>query len=224
MFYSEPPVGSVLKKKVLNMVAVQTLRLLPTIKPSEYEDAHISKKVTVKNVLLSDKPKLYAIKRCGKYIKIGFWRRVVREYVRDIDRIIKDAPPLPRNLYVFRGINQPYHQTGSMHGRFDNHGFLSTSLNPDAAAFYRDSKGCCILHILLPKHTRALVLFPVSYFPWEAEILLPEGTQFHLMNGQVTKFIQSNDSDGKCSFNRIKVTDIRAGVHARPHRMTQSHS
>ena len=223
-FYTESPVGRDLKKKVLSMVKVQTLRLLPTIMPSEYVDAQISNKVTVKDVLLGDTPKLYKIKRSGEYIKIDFWRRVIRAYVRDIDRIINCAPPLPRNLCVYRGVNQAYYQKGSMHGRFDNLGFVSTSLDPTSAGFYRDIRGCCVLRILLPIHTRALVVFPISHFPSESEILLPEGTQFHLINGQVTNFVQRESSKGKCRFDRIKVTDIRAGAVARPHRMSKSAS
>ena len=99
-------------------------------------------------------------------ITLPQWRRVLTEYVKDVERIFKESPPLPEPLTVYRGLRQ--------RPKPSRKGLVSTSLSKKIAnTFINRTKKCCLQTIEVPKGAHVLPLFAISMFNVvEIEMLL----------------------------------------------------
>lgn len=118
-----------------------------------------------------------------------YLNRMYHDYVDHLDRAIAQSPA-PRDMVVYRGVNG---ETPAGSGRkpfselkagdtFDEHGFVSTSSNPEVGAGY--SKGFGVragaeLHITVPKGFPAAPVL-ASEFPAEREFILPRGAKYRV--------------------------------------------
>jgi hypothetical protein len=111
-----------------------------------------------------------------------FWLKIIQIYVSDIDRIIKNSPPVTKKMYVYRSVNtRDYFLEGMKHRHIKSlNGFESTSLSAKAT-FEFIGKKCCFQRITLLPGVRALLISCVSAFPTESEILLGHNTNYYIM-------------------------------------------
>jgi hypothetical protein len=116
----------------------------------------------------------------SKYIKKSAWAAILDMYVEDLNKIIKKAPPLNKNMVVFRGVKDDYYLTGRDGFTYENNGFLSTSLSAVVAKRFMNGSPCCFKKITLLKGLRVLLMMGLSKFPDEMELLLPTGALYSL--------------------------------------------
>lgn len=132
---------------------------------------------------------------------IDFWLKVIQIYVSDIDRIIKNSPPVTKKMYVYRSVDtSDYFLSGVKHHVKSLNGFESTSLSAKATFEFIGRK-CCFQRITLLPGVKALLISCVSAFPTESEILLGHNTNYYIMK-PTTKI---NKSLNGCDF---KVHDV----------------
>lgn len=217
----------------LQALEPQLLTYFHTITPSECSDIgdpdvmeaiKLSKNFSSGMLALNDKIKLVGkirIVAASEKIQPSFFRRIIKIFINDLQRVIMNAPPVPKGAILYRGVKSPFYQLKSKKGVYKNEGFVSTSLSIDSAArflerspvfktskYSNDSSGghrrvggmkqeptCCMQRLNVRAGTRALVMFPVSNFPWEIEVLLPTGTTFLLHNGRKTMYRQTTSRD-----------------------------
>lgn len=104
------------------------------------------------------------------YMKDEFLGEVCKLVASDLTRIIKGAPPLNKDLVVYRG------EPGEM-DKEETKGYISCTLNRDVAQRYMRKNTCCMKRIVIPAGTRCLFLEGVSAFPKDFEILLDKNTK-----------------------------------------------
>jgi len=124
------------------------------------------------------------------------FERYVSKYVHDLRTIIQEAPRLEEPLFVYRGIStKDYIRLGEKKKHvFVQEPFMSTSLSICKAIFFKSKTSSCCLHqIFIPKGTRVLFSFLLSYFG-EQEILLPPETWLYPLRPEYMFSLQKNQS------------------------------
>jgi len=109
-----------------------------------------------------------------------FIENTVKYYTNKLDNLIRNAPPLTRDIHVYRGIKSAFIPTKE--GEKQTVDFISTSLSFPKATKFMEDKTCCIKHMLLKKGTKCLYLGEFSFVLNENEILLPPNTTFKILN------------------------------------------
>lgn len=97
--------------------------------------------------------------------------------IEKMNKIIKNAPPLPEDILVFKGLKNNF--------KTEHKSFISTSLSLDVGNSFQNSK-CCKVYFLLKKGTHALAILFLSPHN-EKEILLPYDIQLNLIQKDSTK-------------------------------------
>lgn len=156
------------------------------------------------------------------YFTDDFRETVLRTFIQDLMNIIDNAPTNNRTMVVYRGVRNNFFLTKSKEDIYKNLGFVSTSLDIEIAKEFQrpvspnDDPKCCIQRVLLPKGIRSIVLFPLSNFQDEKEVLLPTGTIYKLQKKKVLKsfYRYQEDNGTDLCFNnivKINVSDIVVG-------------
>lgn len=172
---------------------------------------HLPKSLTIKEWWKYVSKNYKTLKNSEKYILIvNFWKyfkqdiieTVIDMFGSDIERIIKSAPHVKRDMVVYRGVTSDFYLTGAQNGIYKNIGFVSTSLDIDVAKNFqqfnennRHDKNCCLKRILILKGTKAINLMPVSEIPSEKEILLNSGTVYFIKRQKALKVFYKNPED-----------------------------
>lgn len=148
------------------------------------------------------------------YFTNEFREDVLKLFINDLIQIINQAPVNSKTMVVYRGVRNSFFLTNSTENIYKNIGFVSTSLDIDIAKEFQrpvapsDDAKCCIQRVLLPKGTHSIILFPLSNFPDEKEILLPTGALYRLHKKKVLKSFyrhSENASTDLCFKNVVKV-------------------
>jgi hypothetical protein len=153
------------------------------------------------------------------YLTDSFREDALKLFINDLFSIIKNAPKNSKQMVVYRGVRNQFFMQKSERDIYRNVGFVSTSLDIDIAKEFQkpvsqhDDVKCCIQRVLLPKGTISIVLFPLSNFQDEKEVLLPTGVLYKLQNKKVLKsfYRYQEDASTDLCFNnivRINVSDI----------------
>ncbi len=134
---------------------------------------------------------LYALKIIKSILIDEFYKVVLSKYKADLNKIIKEAPPLTKKLVVYRGVKDDYFLKKNTKGFYKNEGFISTSMAINVSKsfinlYYNDNTSCCLKRITLLPGTKAIFLAGVSQIPEEYEVLLPSDSVYYLMNGKKT--------------------------------------
>ena len=122
----------------------------------------------------------------ARHLKFEFWNLVIKRFSDDLQSILKNAPRISKTMNVYRGVKNDFYLDGNKRvgtkkkwmteantPYYANDGFVSTSVSRlKAYSFINQSSLCCFKKITLLPGTTALLLFGVSYFPDEMEILL----------------------------------------------------
>jgi hypothetical protein len=146
-------------------------------------------------------------------LKPIFWMKAIEMFTNDLNRIIKNSPPLRKKLVVFRGVKTDYYLTGSKNKFYKNQGFVSTSLSYRLSRNFAGGK-CCLKRIVLLPGTKCLFISGLSRFPNEIEILLPTNSIFYVQNAKrsiayyESEDIKIDDVCAKKGVNTLYVTDI----------------
>lgn len=156
--------------------------------------------ITNKNLNIANSSKYLAMGQIAKHFTIDFWFKCIELYCKDLNRIIRQAPPLKQKMVVFRGVKDDYYLKGSKKSLYTNQGFISTSIyyNKAAnfAAYVKNTNKynmCCLKRITLLPGTRCIFLSGLSKFPEEFEILLPSDSVYQMRNAKATYKIYKDE-------------------------------
>lgn len=128
-------------------------------------------------------------------------------------RVVKQAPPLDREVFVWRGeknagqfatAETSEERFKATHGRsmrslsvgdtFVRKDFSSFSLDVMVANGFRREQACCLFRLRLKKGERALIMSPDAG-PDEMEVILPPGTSFKLVSITDVRSTLSGEED-----------------------------
>lgn len=115
------------------------------------------------------------------------FEKLLEKIVKIINSIIANAPPLDKDIYVYRGVGSiDYIKPGEI---VNSKGFLSTSSNIAVALNFANrsaeklkKKEGTLFNILLPKGTRCLFMPMATTFSNESEILLSDNINLFIDN------------------------------------------
>lgn len=108
----------------------------------------------------------------------NFYEYLMDHYIKELDMIIMNSPPLMSNLIVYKGTKTLDYLDFSKHNIYRNKRYISTTLDFRIAkdkAF--TDKNCCLQKILLLRGTK--LLYPILTYYLEQEILLPRGRHLY---------------------------------------------
>ncbi len=117
----------------------------------------------------------------------------IKMFIKDLYRIISNAPMLEHDLYVYRGERNFYHSKDET--KFVVPTFHSTSINPDIAINFSKIHGV-FKRIKVQKGTKCIYIQSMSQFN-EVEILTNPGTVFEINNIKLIDFIDQNEENLK---------------------------
>lgn len=128
--------------------------------------------------------------------------------VRNIDAAFNSAPPLTKDLVVYRGLHFHFSENpknkmimgNAYKGRYK--GYLSTSLNKGVAYDFakREDQDCIIMKIHIKKGTRVLFLHNHSVTRSEYEVLLPRNSILEIYS------IKKDMDDNLCTYIKTKLS------------------
>lgn len=158
------------------------------------------------------------------YFTDTFREDVLKQYISDLTNIIYSAPLNTKHLIVYRGVRNSFYLQNSTQNIYKNVGFISTSLDIEIAKEFQrptspqDDVKCCIQRILLPKATHSLLMFPLSLFQYEKEVLLPHGALYKLHQKKILTSFYRNQEDASIDlcFNNIVKINVSDIVVANP--------
>jgi hypothetical protein len=174
------------------------------------------------------KEQQHKLKNSEKYvIIISLWEHMLIEFIQktidmfivDMKNIFKNAPPLTKEMTVYRGVKDDFYLKGAKNGIYKNNGFISTAIDVNVAEMFRNGEdkirsdlGCCLKRITLVPGTRVVTLMPVSPFG-EKEILLNDGSLYLIKKERVIKTLYNEPSNASRSLcykktHKVIVSDI----------------
>jgi ADP-ribosyltransferase exoenzyme len=113
-------------------------------------------------------------------------RECVGTYIDELTTLFSKAPPLGKDISVFRGTKTFYYKSeGSNY--FVNNDFVSTSLSPEKAINFTEGD-CCFTQFDLKADIKAFFLEPVTQVQDEIEILLPPGHKFIMTKSRIKRY------------------------------------
>eukprot|EP00899_Mesostigma_viride_P000400 jgi/Mesvir1/10360/Mv10561-RA.1 len=137
-----------------------------------------------------------------KYLKTPFMQEhVLTTYADDLARILREAPPLRREMVVYRGVvNDYYMPKRGTRDVFQNPFPVSVSIDPSVAVkflydeFFTGSqdqrtKDCCLKVIHVMPGTPALCVWPIGGHVDQREIVLPPGTNYLIKSHRLRHII-----------------------------------
>jgi len=133
-------------------------------------------------------------------------------YTQVINNIICNAPPLPKDALVFRGVSNSLFYSLDDKTTFQNVHFMSSTYDlSKARRFTIMPTTCCMKYILLPKGTRCLWLDCITGSPGEHEILLPTDNTFKIVEQSLMPllsydtFAPKHDVETRCDVGQTKM-------------------
>jgi hypothetical protein len=116
--------------------------------------------------------------------KIEIIKEATKQYIKDLDRIIKNGPPLSSDVVLYRGVKDKYYYPDPNNKTFVNNTFMSTSYTI-FNAFEFANKDCCVKKIICKAGTPAIFLECITSHPRENEILLALNNKFRIIKDEV---------------------------------------
>jgi hypothetical protein len=144
------------------------------------------------------------------------WNKILEDFMKDLNDIIIEAPPVEEEIYCYRGVSDHYIKNGvgsdiitieneNYNMRpFKSSRLSSFSLDFNASKeFYNicgNKPNKCLYRITILPHCRVLYVAPLSVYKYEIEILAPSNSTFYY------NFDKSTDDDLKTSmcYNNIE--------------------
>ena len=146
----------------------------------------------------------------GTYAKIPIPRSVLAKaldmYAKDLYRIIRNAPPIPKTMYLFRGVQDDIFK-GKIGTRHILDGFASASYVPLRAY----TVGGGYMRIKLLKGARVLLMQGLNQWdvPGEYEILINKKSLYKITKRNLYRtVINSSPNRARTAWDQMKVTDV----------------
>jgi hypothetical protein len=129
-------------------------------------------------------------------IQINIIKEATSQYIKDLDRIIKNGPPLSHDVVLYRGVKDKYYYPDPNNKIFVNNTFMSTSYTIFNAYEFANTE-CCVKKIFCKAGTPAIFLECITSHPTENEILLGLNNKFEILKDEVRNNfeVQSKFSD-----------------------------
>eukprot|EP00899_Mesostigma_viride_P017965 jgi/Mesvir1/2616/Mv05575-RA.1 len=137
-----------------------------------------------------------------KHLDLSFKKNyVLTTYAEELARILREAPPLRREMVVYRGVtNEYYMPRKGTRDVFQNPYPVSVSIDPSVAVkFLYDeyftasqfdkTRDCCIKVIHVLPGTPALCLWPIGGHEDQKEIVLPPGTNYLIKSHRLRNIV-----------------------------------
>jgi len=186
-------------------------------KVSKIPDSLLGKKTitevvrTIVNKNTSNKEKYLLLFAIAPYLSFDtIWKPAIELYIKELNTIIQQAPPLSKKMVVYRGVKTDYFLTGKEGSMYKNKTFVSTSMNLASAMEFAGKNHCCLKRITLLPGSKALLMMNVTQIGNESEVLLGMNTQYYITKNKTQlydipkdKICISNNDD-----QYVYVTDI----------------
>ena len=126
----------------------------------------------------------------------------------DLSRIIKDSPPLEKELVIYRGVKDDYFMRGAKNKYYTNKTFVSCSLDPNHAYWYLRSNKCCFKRIVMLPGTHALFISGISCYPNEMEMVVDVGSTMYISELKTYKKYKIYEKEDMCFKNNTMDVQI----------------
>ena len=117
-------------------------------------------------------------------LSLEFWFDVIKIFIDDLDRIIRQSPPTQTKMILFRGAASKYYKTDS--NKYVNNTFMSTSLDYKVPLQFTEMD-CCLKKIIINPGTHILFTECLTQHPGESEILIGLNNKFKIIEDK-TKY------------------------------------
>ena len=160
--------------------------------------------------------KFFFYKTCCESIanlKMQAMLRLVENYNKNLNRILKNAPPLKKAMTLFRGSKSNYFQTLDKNKPFIHRGYMSATVDYNVAlqpSFmnHTTSTSCCLIVINVLPGTKLLPMTGLSQINNEKEFLMNTNSKVMIRKTErLPKIPSSNVCDLEKSGN-ITVTEV----------------
>jgi hypothetical protein len=160
-----------------------------------------AKEIDVYNLIVKNK----------KLLSVDFWIDVVKKFTKDLDRIIKESPPVETTMIVFRGAQNKYYKTSS--NLYVNNTFMSTSFDYKVP-FKFTNYDCCLKKIILKPGSRALFTECLTQYVGEKEILLGLDSKFKIIEDKTKYYydLEKYDKNEEYSDNLCSEEELQFDV------------
>jgi hypothetical protein len=131
-------------------------------------------------------------------INLSIIKEATKNYIQDLDNIIKNSPPFKHEVILYRGVKDKYYYKDPNNKLFINNTFMSTSYTIFNAFEFTEQE-CCLKKIICKPGTRAIFLECLTSHPNENEILLGLNNNFKILNDEIKNNIDvSQDIEKIC--------------------------
>jgi len=103
---------------------------------------------------------------------------IISMFINELNDIIKKSPSVTRTFITFRGVEDDRYMSGAVDNTYTTERFCSTSVSGDVGHYF--SRGHALQRITILKGSKCLMMFGLSTFQNELEILLPRGSTYRI--------------------------------------------
>ena len=110
--------------------------------------------------------------------RMSAFEAIISMFINELNDIIRKAPAVTRSFITFRGVEDDRYLSGAIDNTYTTERFCSTSVSGDTGHYF--SKGHALQRITILKGSKCLMMFGLSTFQTELEILLPRGSTYRI--------------------------------------------
>jgi len=147
-------------------------------------------------------------------ISISIIKEATKQYIEELDKIIKNAPPLTHEVVLYRGVKDKYYYTDPNNKIFINNTFMSTSYTIFNAFEFANTE-CCVKKIICRPGTPAIFLECITSHPKENEVLLGLNNKFEIIKDEIRSNVDNHHNFSEICENikgKMNVTTMVTGV------------
>jgi hypothetical protein len=104
---------------------------------------------------------------------------IIKMFINELNEIIRKSPSVTRTFITFRGNKDDMYLTGSVDNTYTTERFCSSSVIGDIG--YKFSEGHVLQRITILKGSKCLLMFGITKFAEELEVLLPRGSTYRIV-------------------------------------------
>jgi hypothetical protein len=116
------------------------------------------------------------------HLKFKWWIKVIELYKKDLQRIISNAPPVEKEIVIYRGVLEDYFTKHLKNGYYKNKAFVSCSLDHVHALAYTRVQLCCFKRITILPGSHILFISGISCFKDELEFVINADSVVYVHN------------------------------------------
>ena len=147
------------------------------------------------------------------YLNVNSILKLIENYNKNLNRILKNAPPLKKAMTLFRGSKSNYFQTLDKNKPFIHKGYMSATVDYNVAlrpSFINHGTPttCCLLVINVLPGTRLLPMTGLSQVNSENEFLMNTNSKVMIRKTEILPKIPSSNVCDPEKVGNINVTDV----------------